>query len=155
VGNAVGAGNPRGAAAAGWTVIVMGVAFMMMSGTLFVLAPRTLIGFFTQDAAVLALGTSLLAIAAVFQLFDGLQGVVTGTLRGLGDTRTPMVTNLGAHWLVGLPIGYTLCFVAGWGAPGLWWGLSAGLIVAGVVLLAAWARRVGRLQTDTSRLPPR
>jgi MATE family multidrug resistance protein len=151
VGNAVGAGNPRGAAAAGWTVIVMGVTFMMMSGTLFVAAPRTLIGFFTQDAAVLTLGASLLAIAAVFQLFDGLQGVVTGTLRGLGDTRTPMVTNLGAHWLVGLPIGYTLCFVAGWGAPGLWWGLSAGLIVAGVVLLVAWARRVGRLQTDTGR----
>jgi len=151
VGNAVGAGNPRGAAAAGWTVIVMGVTFMMMSGTLFVLAPRTLIGFFTDDADVLALGTTLLAIAAVFQLFDGLQGVVTGTLRGLGDTRTPMVTNLGAHWLVGLPIGYTLCFVAGWGAPGLWWGLSAGLIVAGVVLLAAWARRVGRLQTGRLR----
>jgi len=151
VGNAVGAGNPRGAAAAGWTVIVMGVTFMMMSGTLFVLAPRTLIGFFTHDADVLALGTTLLAIAAVFQLFDGLQGVVTGTLRGLGDTRTPMVTNLGAHWLVGLPIGYTLCFIAGWGAPGLWWGLSAGLIVAGVVLLAAWARRVGRLQTGRLR----
>jgi MATE family multidrug resistance protein len=145
VGNAVGADNPRGAAAAGWTVIVMGVAFMLLSGTLFVLVPRTLIGFFTHDADVLALGASLLAIAAVFQLFDGLQGVVTGTLRGLGDTRTPMVTNLGAHWLVGLPIGYTLCFVAGWGAPGLWWGLSVGLIVAGVVLLAAWARRVGQL----------
>ncbi len=146
VGNAVGAGNPRGAAAAGWTVIVMGVAFMLLSGTVFVLAPRTLIGFFTLDADVMALGASLLAIAAVFQLFDGLQGVVTGTLRGLGDTRTPMVTNLGAHWLVGLPIGYTLCFVAGWGAPGLWWGLSVGLIVAGVVLLAAWIRRVGQLR---------
>ncbi len=146
VGNAVGAGNPRGAAAAGWTVIAMGVTFMLLSGTLFVLAPRTLIGFFTLDADVMALGASLLAIAAVFQLFDGLQGVVTGTLRGLGDTRTPMVTNLGAHWLVGLPIGYTLCFVAGWGAPGLWWGLSVGLIVAGVVLLAAWIRRVGQLR---------
>ena len=151
VGNAVGADNPRGAAAAGWTVIVMGVTFMLLSGTLFVLVPRTLIGFFTRDADVLALGTSLLAIAAVFQLFDGLQGVVTGTLRGLGDTRTPMVTNLGAHWLVGLPIGYTLCFVAGWGAPGLWWGLSVGLIVAGVVLLAAWAKRVGQLHEGRLR----
>jgi len=143
VGNAVGAANPRGAAAAGWTVIAMGVTFMMVSGTVFVLAPRTLIGFFTGDPEVLALASSLLIIAAVFQLFDGLQGVVTGTLRGLGDTRTPMVTNLGAHWLVGLPVGYTLCFAAGWGAPGLWWGLSAGLIVAGLVLLAAWTRRVG------------
>jgi MATE family multidrug resistance protein len=151
VGNAVGAENPRGAAAAGWTVIALGVAFMLLSGMLFLLVPRALIGFFTSDADVLALGSSLLAIAAVFQLFDGLQGVVTGTLRGLGDTRTPMVTNLGAHWLVGLPIGYTLCFVAGWGAPGLWWGLSAGLIVAGVVLLAAWNRRVGQLRDGRLR----
>ena len=151
VGNAVGAGDPRGAAAAGWTVIVLGVTFMLMSGALFVLVPRTLIGFFTGDTDVLALGTSLLAIAAVFQLFDGLQGVVTGTLRGLGDTRTPMVTNLGAHWLVGLPIGYTLCFVAGWGAPGLWWGLSVGLIVAGLVLLAVWMRRVEQLHEGRLR----
>jgi MATE family multidrug resistance protein len=145
VGNAVGARNPRGAAAAGWTVIAMGVAFMLFSGALFVTVPGTLIGLFTTDVAVLALGGSLLWIAAVFQLFDGLQGVVTGTLRGLGDTRTPMVTNLAAHWLIGLPVGYWLCFVAGWGARGLWWGLSAGLIVAGSVLTAVWARSVGRL----------
>jgi multidrug resistance protein, MATE family len=145
VGNAVGARNPRGAAAAGWTVIVMGVAFMLFSGALFVTVPGALIGLFTTDAAVLALGGSLLWIAAVFQLFDGLQGVVTGTLRGLGDTRTSMVTNLAAHWLIGLPVGYWLCFVAGWGARGLWWGLSAGLIVAGAVLTAVWARSVARL----------
>lgn len=146
VGNAVGARNPRGAAAAGWTVIAIGLAFMSMSGALFVTVPRALIGLFSDDAAVLALGASLLGIAALFQLFDGLQGVVTGTLRGLGDTRTPMVTNLAAHWLIGLPIGYWLCFVLGWGASGLWWGLSAGLIVAGVTLTAVWARRASRLQ---------
>ncbi len=140
VGNAIGARNPRGAAAAGWTVIAMGVVFMLCSGAVFIAIPRTLIGLFTRDAAVLELGASLLFIAAVFQLFDGLQGVVTGTLRGLGDTRTPMVTNLAAHWLVGLPVGYWLCFSAGWGARGLWWGLSLGLIVAGVVLTTVWAR---------------
>jgi MATE family multidrug resistance protein len=144
VGNAVGARNPHGAAAAGWTVIAMGVAFMLASGALFVAAPRMLIGLFTADEAVLSLGASLLLIAAVFQLFDGLQGVVTGTLRGLGDTRTPMVTNLAAHWLLGLPVGYGLCFLAGWGVRGLWWGLSLGLMVAGVVLTTVWARSVGR-----------
>lgn len=146
VGNAVGARDPRGAAAAGWTVIAMGVAFMMGSGLLFVLVPRFLIGLFSKDPAVLALGASLLLIAAIFQLFDGLQGVVTGTLRGLGDTRTSMITNLTAHWAVGIPVGYTLCFTAGWGARGLWWGLSAGLILAGVVLTAMWARRVADYQ---------
>jgi MATE family multidrug resistance protein len=143
VGNAIGARNPRGAAAAGWTVIAMGVGFMLCSGAVFIAIPRTLIGLFTRDAAVLELGASLLFIAAVFQLFDGLQGVVTGTLRGLGDTRTPMVTNLAAHWLVGLPVGYWLCFSAGWGVRGLWWGLSIGLIVAGVVLTTVWARSSG------------
>jgi MATE family multidrug resistance protein len=148
VGNAVGARNPGGAAAAGWTVIALGVGFMLGSGLLFVLSPEPLIALFSRDPAVLALGSSLLVIAAVFQLFDGLQGVVTGTLRGLGDTRTPMITNLTAHWLIGLPVGYSLCFIAGWGAPGLWWGLSVGLIMAGVVLTTAWARRVRRYQHD-------
>ncbi len=144
VGNAVGAGNPAGAAAAGWTVIALGTSIMLVSGLLFVLIPRVLIGFFTEDPAVLRLGTSLLFIAAIFQLFDGVQGVVTGTLRGLGDTRTPMVTNLAAHWLLGLPVGYLLCFTFGWGAPGLWWGLSVGLIVTGIVLLAVWTYRMKR-----------
>ena len=148
VGNAVGARNPGGAAAAGWTVIALGVGFMVCSGLLFVVSPEPLIALFSRDPAVLALGSSLLLIAAVFQLFDGLQGVVTGTLRGLGDTRTPMITNLAAHWLIGLPVGYSLCFVAGWGAPGLWWGLSVGLIMAGVVLTTVWARRVRRYQHD-------
>jgi MATE family multidrug resistance protein len=144
VGNAVGARDPAGAAAAGWAVIALGTAFMLLSGAAFVLIPRALIGLFTSDPAVVELGSSLLLIAAVFQLFDGLQGVATGTLRGLGDTRTPMLTNLAAHWLLGLPIGYTLCFRLDWGAAGLWWGLSAGLIVAGVILLAVWNARVTR-----------
>ena len=82
-----------------------------------------------------ALGASLLAVAAIFQLFDGIQGVATGILRGLGDTRTPMVWNLVGHWFVGLPSGYALCFVAGLGVIGLWWGLTIGLIICGVALL--------------------
>lgn len=151
VGHAVGADNPRGAAAAGWTVIVFGVAFMCVSGLTFVLVPERLIALFTTNADVILQGSRLLLIGAVFQLFDGLQGVVTGTLRGLGDTRTPMFTNLTAHWLIGLPIGYSLCFVAGWGASGLWWGLSAGLIVAAVVLTTVWSRRVAAYQR-TGRL---
>ena len=64
---------------------------------------------------MLALGASLLVVAAVFQLFDGLQAVATGVLRGLGDTRTPMRVNLVGHWLLGLPVGYVLCFVLGRG----------------------------------------
>ena len=146
VGHAVGARDASRAAAAGWTAILLGVVFMVIAATAFLTIPRTLIGFFTRDEAVLALGTSLLFVAAVFQLFDGLQGVTTGVLRGVADTRTPMITNLMAHWLFGLPVGYTLCFTLGVGVIGLWVGLSTGLIIAGVVLLYVWHRRIRALQ---------
>jgi MATE family multidrug resistance protein len=79
-----------------------------------------------------------LFVAAVFQLFDGLQGVTTGALRGLGDTRTAMLWNLVGHWVVGLPLGYLLCFRWGLGVVGLWWGLSVGLMICGVALLFVW-----------------
>jgi MATE family multidrug resistance protein len=142
VGHAIGARDPARAAAAGWTAIGLGLGFMSIPALTFVTTPRTLIGLFTQDDAVLVLGSSLLLVAAVFQLFDGLQIVTTGVLRGLGDTRTPMITNLAAHWLFGLPVGYWLCFGAGYGVIGLWVGLSVGLILAGAVLLWAWHREV-------------
>ena len=142
VGHAVGARDPARASAAGWTAIMLGTAFMIASGLLFVLMPEDLIRLFSDDPDVLRVGTSLLLLAAVFQLFDGIQGVITGTLRGIGDTRTPMLANLGAHWLLGLPTGYTLCFLVGWGVYGLWVGLSLGLIVVGVILMWAWTVKI-------------
>ena len=148
VGHAIGAGDPSRAAAAGWTAIALGAVFMCGAGTLFFMIPHVLIALFTTDRSVLVVGTSLLKLAAVFQLFDGIQGVVTGTLRGLGDTRTPMVVNLAAHWLLGLPVGYALCFVVGWGVWGLWVGLSLGLIVTGVILLWVWAAKIRQYQTS-------
>jgi MATE family multidrug resistance protein len=146
VGFRVGANDPPGAALAGWTAILLGGAFMLATGVAFFAAPRLLVGLFSRDPAVLALGTSLLFIAAVFQLFDGLQAVATGALRGLGETRMPMLVNLVAHWAVGLPVSYTLCFALGYGVAGLWWGLSLGLILCGIVLTAVWARRVRAYQ---------
>ena len=93
------------------------------------------------------MGVSLLFVGAIFQLFDGVQGVCTGVLRGLGDTRTPMLWNLAGHWFIGLPLGYTLCFVSGLGVIGLWWGLSTGLIICGIALLIVWSRHAARLAT--------
>ncbi len=151
VGHAVGAGDRARASASGWMAIALGGGFMFASGLLFFTVPHVLIGLFTKDAAVLSVGTSLLRLAAVFQLFDGLQGVITGTLRGLGDTRTPMVVNLAAHWLLGLPVSYTLCFVLGWGVWGLWIGLSLGLIVTGVILLWVWVVKIGQYQATLSQ----
>ena len=115
---------------------------MIVAAAVFILVPRQLIGLFSKDADVLAVGASLLFLAAVFQLFDGIQGVITGTLRGLGDTRTPMIVNLVAHWLLGLPISYVLCFVIGWGVYGLWVGLSLGLIVTGTILFYVWTQKI-------------
>lgn len=142
VGHAVGRRDGVGAARAGWTALLFGALAMASAAALFNGFPRPLIGAFTNDAGVLAIGVSLLAIAAVFQLFDGLQGVATGVLRGLGDTRTPMLWNLGAHWGVGLPIAYILTFPLGLGVIGLWWGLSTGLIICGVALVMVWRRRI-------------
>jgi MATE family multidrug resistance protein len=142
VGHAVGAGDKPRASAAGWTAILLAVLVMIASGSTFVMIPRRLIALFSTDAAVLSVGTSLLLLAAVFQLFDGIQGVITGTLRGLGDTSTPMKVNLVAHWLIGLPVSYLLCFVLGWGVYGLWIGLSLGLIVTGIILFWVWNRRI-------------
>ena len=142
VGHAVGARDRPRAAAAGWTAIILATLFMVASGLTFVLVPRQLIALFSTDPSVLSVGTSLLLLAAVFQLFDGIQGVITGTLRGLGDTRTPMIVNLVAHWMFGLPTSYILCFVIGWGVWGLWIGLSLGLIVTGLILFWVWTRKI-------------
>lgn len=146
VGHAVGALDPRRAAGAGWAAILLGVMFMAAAAAVFVTMPRTLIGWFSTDEAVLSLGASLLVVAAVFQLFDGLQGVTTGVLRGIGETRVPMMANLVAHWAFGLPLGYTLCFTLGYGVVGLWIGLSAGLLIVGLVLIAIWTRRISAYQ---------
>ncbi|MEO6212522.1 MAG: MATE family efflux transporter, partial [Vicinamibacterales bacterium] len=147
VGHAVGRRDPAAASRAGWTALLFAVTFMSAAAVVFLSLPRLLISAFTTDAGVLGVGVTLLFVAAVFQLFDGVQGVATGALRGLGETRTPMVWNLIGHWVVGLPVGYWLCFGAGFGVIGLWWGLSLGLIICGAVLLTAWGRRVREFAT--------
>jgi MATE family multidrug resistance protein len=142
VGHAVGRRDAEGVRRAGWTALLLGAAFMSAAALAFVAVPRKLLGLFTSDAGVVETGVVLLLVAALFQLFDGVQVVGTGILRGLGDTRTAMVSNLAAHWFFGLPIGYALCFPLGWGVVGLWIGLSIGLIAVAIVLLAVWLRKV-------------
>lgn len=145
VGQAIGRLDPLGARRSGFVALAMGALFMGAAGIVFLLFPNTIIGFFTSDPAVLATGAVLLAVAAVFQLFDGFQVVATGALRGAGDTRTPMLANLFGHWFIGLPVGYYLGFSLGWDASGIWIGLCLGLILVGAYLAWVWSVRVHEL----------
>lgn len=141
VGQQLGRGDPEGARRAGWSAILLGAAFMTCAGLIFVSVPRVIARAFSPDPAVVKIGASLLLVAAAFQLFDGIQVVTTGALRGAGDTKTPMLANFVAYWCIGIPLGYFLCFRLGWGALGVWIGLCTGLMIIGSVLLIAWRRR--------------
>jgi MATE family multidrug resistance protein len=143
VGNAVGRRDRHGVRLAGWAAIAMTLVVMAASAAILASGPTGLIALFSTDPVVIEIGLALMFIAAAFQLFDGLQTVTTGALRGLGDTHTPMLWNLVGHWFIGLPVAYWLCFPLGWGVRGLWAGLSIGLVLIGSVLLLTWHRRAG------------
>jgi multidrug resistance protein, MATE family len=153
VGHAVGSGDARRARHAGWTALSIGAVIMATVGVVFLVAPTPLLRVFTNDGRVLSIGASLLAIAAVFQLFDGTQAVATGVLRGIGDTRTPMIMNVLGHWVLGLPVGYALCFWFGWGVAGLWVGLCVGLVFVAIVLTIAWHWRSRHLALPVEPAP--
>jgi len=141
VGHAVGRRDRHGVRLAGWSALGLSLVSATVVATLFVLIPRVFLRLFTQDPSVLAVGVSILLFCAAFQPFDSFQAVSTGALRGLGDTRTPMLVNLAGHWLIGLPLAYALCFRAGWGVLGLWAGLSLSLTLIGASLVAVWHHR--------------
>jgi MATE family multidrug resistance protein len=145
VGQALGRKDPAGAADAGGTAIFLGGAFMACASLALLIFPRWIARLFTPDEVVIRSTVGLLAAGAAFQLFDGIQTVATGALRGVGDTRTPMFCHFLAYWVIGLPLGAWLCFRHGWGAVGLWSGLSLALILIGIVLWFVWRRAVHRL----------
>jgi len=138
VGHAVGAGDPERARRAGWLALALGTTFMLCAALVFLLAPIPLLALYTRDPAVLAVGPGLLALAAAFQIFDGIQTVTTGALRGFGVTGAPMIANLVGYWFLGLPLGLILCFVLHWGIYGLWTGLTLALVIIASTLLRRW-----------------
>ncbi|MGD0890583.1 MAG: MATE family efflux transporter [Terracidiphilus sp.] len=144
VGHAVGAGDRARARRAGWMALALGTGFMLLAAVVFLVAPRPLIALYTTDPQVMAVGPSLLWLAAAFQIFDGIQTVSTGALRGLGETRVPMIANLVGYWVLGLPLGLVLCFVLRWGIYGLWIGLTLALVVIASSLLLRWRRDSNR-----------
>jgi multidrug resistance protein, MATE family len=146
VGQAVGRGQPPTARRAAGAAIAAGLTFMAGSGLAMLAVPRVFASIYTSDPAVLALGAVLIRIAGVFQVFDGLQVVCAGILRGVGDTRVPMVLGLVGFWAVGIPISAYLGLATAAGAVGLWWGIVAGLAAVALLLLArAYLRLSGNL----------
>jgi len=150
VGQAIGRKDLQGAANAGGTCIVFGAAFMSAAAVALLLFPRWIALMYTPDEAIIRRTGLLLVAGAAFQLFDGIQTVATGALRGAGDTRTPMFCHFTAYWIIGLPLGAWLCFARGWGALGIWSGLSLALILIGIVLLWVWRRTVAQLSGQLS-----
>lgn len=146
VGRAFGARDAAGAARAGWIAFALGVAFMAAMSIVMVATPRLLIAAFIDvdspaNAAVVEAAVVFLMCAAVFQIADGAQAVGAGMLRGLHDTRVPMLYAAAGYWGIGLPLSVLLGFPVGLGGLGIWIGLAAGLIVVAVAMMLRWIRR--------------
>lgn len=158
VGRAVGRADQGGARGSARAALVCAVAFMSCTATLFLSIPGVLAGWYTRDPSVLAIAAALIPIAGVFQVFDGLQTVAGGILRGLGHTQAPMLVNLLGYWVLGLPVSAYLGFVRGLGPAGLWWGLVLGLgVVASFLLMRVrigLARQQTRVQIDLPAAVP-
>ena len=149
IGRAAGAGDQRGIARAGWTALSLSVATMVMSAVILVTAPEPIIGLFLDSGepgfdAVQALAVTLLGLAGLFQVADGSQVVLAGMLRGLHDTRAPMIIAGVGYWGVGLPLAAALAFALHLRAPGVWIGLAGGLFTVAILLLRRWLRLLAR-----------
>ncbi len=144
VGHAVGRADVAAVRRSTWSALVVGAGFMACMALLLAGAPRMLAGLYTTDPAVLALAVLLLPIAGVFQVFDGLQVVSIGLLRGLGDTHVPVIVNIVGFWCIGMPVSLWLGLGLGYGAVGLWWGLVVGLVIVATFLIARVKQRESR-----------
>ncbi len=140
VGQAVGRGELPAARVAGWTAIATGALFMVLAAVTLWAMPERILRIYTPDAAVIAFGVPLLYAAAAFQIFDGIQVVATGALRGLGDTKTPFYANVVGYWVLSIPVGSLLCFRLGRGVIGLWFGFCLGLFTIAIWVLLRWWR---------------
>jgi multidrug resistance protein, MATE family len=149
VGQAVGRSAPAAARGSALAALIAGGAFMTLTAVLFLTMPEGLTALYTREPAVVLVAVALIPVAGVFQVFDGLQVVAAGVLRGIGDTTAPFLANLVAFWMIGIPVGLFLCFRTPAGPVGLWWGLVAGLAAVAVFLVV---RVRVRMRRDLTRI---
>jgi putative MATE family efflux protein len=164
VGIAFGSGDRRWIALAGDVAITFGIGIMAATAAIIWIAPQALIGAYVDladpaNAEVVRLASGFLAVAAVFQLADGAQAVAAGVLRGLQDTRVPMLIAAFGYWIVGFGSSVALGFATPLAGAGIWWGLAAGLLVVAVLLVGRWKARdrlqlIPRLPARATGLPP-
>jgi len=153
VGHAAGAGEYRAARFRGFVGMGLGLGNAASNSVIMALFGGLIAGFYTEDAGIAAQATYFMLLAAAFQFFDGLQATANGALRGVKDTRLPMLITLVSYWLVGMPVAWWLAFRGGLGPAGLWWGLTAGLGAASVGLsLRYWLRTRNALAANRSEL---
>jgi MATE family multidrug resistance protein len=136
VGNAIGRGDPPATRRAARIALQQALLFMAVTSAAFLLFPEALARAYTDSAGTVAVAVTLIPLAGVFGMFDGLQVVAGGCLRGTADTRFAMIAHLLGFWAFGIPLGWWLAFRGGYGPAGLWWGLVAGLAAVAVVLYA-------------------
>jgi MATE family multidrug resistance protein len=141
VGYAAGAGDAAAVRLRGLAGIGMGACFAAVSASLMALLPGPIVALYTDAPGVAALAAGFLAYAAVFQVADCVQATANGALRGVKDTRVPMLITVSAYWLVGLPLAVALAFNTALGPVGVWVGFIAGLAVAAVGLSARFLHR--------------
>lgn len=146
VGVAYGRRDPEGIHKAGWMAFMLGTGFMAVSCLAFLFFGRPVVSLFLNPAVeananAVGLAVSFLAIAGIFQLADGAQVTAAHALRGLSDTKIPMLLAILGYWLVGLPTSYVLGIVLNWRGVGIWTGLAVGLTFVAVVLVTRFALR--------------
>ncbi len=149
VGHAFGARDPAGVARAGWVAFFVTMAYVALSAATMLAAPRLLIAPFlgsqrSENAEIVALALSFLRVAAIFQMFDGAQAALANMLRGVHDSRWPMMMALLGYWAIGAPVGVALAFFSPLRGLGLWIGLACGLAAVALQLLWRWRGRARR-----------
>ncbi len=152
VGNAIGRGDPAAARYAGIVGLFIVMCTQTFSASIMIFFPEWAVSIYTDDAAIATVAVTLLFYAAIFQFPDGFQICSAGALRGLKDTKMPMVYNIISYWLIGMTLGYYLTFERALGPSGMWMGMIVGLTAGAVLMTARFARRSAAL-VNNSELP--